>query len=112
MDRPLLVYTTFPDLDTGLSIGEALVRAKLVACANVWPGMRSVYSWKGAVERGEEAVGLLKTRVGLKEEVAAALLVQHPYETPIILYIEPTGGNEATLAWLSSETAARSSRGG
>src|ERR671910_246120 len=71
MDRPLLVYTTFPDLDTGLSIGEALVRAKLIACANVWPGMRSVYSWKGAVERGEEAVGLLKTRVGLKEEVAA-----------------------------------------
>ena len=77
MDRPLLVYTTFPDLDTGLSIGEALVRAKLVACANVWPGMRSVYCWKGAVERAEEAVGLLKTRVGLKEEVAAALRAQH-----------------------------------
>ena len=72
MDRPLLVYTTFPDLDTGLSIGEALVRAKLVACANVWPGMRSVYCWKGAVERAEEAVGLLKTRVGLKEDRGSA----------------------------------------
>ena len=112
MDRPLLVYTTFPDLDTWSSIGEALVRAKLVACANVWPGMRSVYCWKGAVERAEEAVGLLKTRVGLKEEVAAALRAQHPYETPIILFIEPAGGDEATLAWLFSETTARSSRDG
>jgi periplasmic divalent cation tolerance protein len=88
MERPLLVYTTFPDVDTGLSIGEALVRAKLVACANVWPDMRSVYAWKGAVEHGEEAVGILKTRTGLKDEVAAALKARHPYETPIILFIE------------------------
>ena len=105
MDRPLLVYTTFPDLDTGLSIGEALVRAKLVACANVWPGMRSVYSWQGAIEHGQEAVGILKTRVGLKELVAAALKTAHPYETPIVLFIEPSGADEETLAWIVNETA-------
>lgn len=104
MDRPLLVYTTFPDLDTGLAIGEALVEAKLVACANVWPGMRSVYAWKGAIERGSEAVGILKTRVGLKEEVSAALKTAHPYETPIILFIEPSGADEETLAWILGET--------
>jgi periplasmic divalent cation tolerance protein len=105
MDGPLLVYTTFPDLDTGLSIGESLVRAKLIACANVWPGMRSVYAWKGAIERGEEAVGLLKTRTGLREEVAAALKTAHPYETPILLFIEPKEADEATLAWILEETA-------
>ena len=105
MDRPLLVYTTFPDLDTGLAIGDALVRAKLVACVNVWPGMRSVYGWKGAVERADEAVGILKTRVSLRDEVAAALKGQHPYETPIVLFIEPTGADEATLAWIVGETS-------
>jgi periplasmic divalent cation tolerance protein len=105
MDRPLLVYTTFPDLDTGLAIGEALVRAKLAACVNVWPGMRSVYAWKGAVERADEVVGIVKTRVGLKEEVAAALKSRHPYETPIVLFVEPTGADEATLAWILGETA-------
>jgi periplasmic divalent cation tolerance protein len=104
MDRALLVYTTFPDAETGLAIGEELVRAGLVACANVIPGMRSVYVWKGEVERGEEAVGILKTRVGLKEQVRASLKERHPYDTPIILFIEPTGGDEATLAWLMAET--------
>ena len=44
MDGPLLVYTTFPDADTGLSIGEELVRVGLVACVNIPPGMRSVYA--------------------------------------------------------------------
>jgi periplasmic divalent cation tolerance protein len=42
MERPVLVYTTFPDEATALAIGEALVAAKLAACVNVLPGMRSV----------------------------------------------------------------------
>ena len=53
MERPLLVYTTFPDEETALRVGRALVAEKLAACVNVLPGMRSVYSWKGAVEHGE-----------------------------------------------------------
>jgi periplasmic divalent cation tolerance protein len=44
MDRALLVYTTFPDEEVALSIGETLVRDGLAACVNVIPGMRSVYS--------------------------------------------------------------------
>jgi periplasmic divalent cation tolerance protein len=105
MERPLVVYTTFPDMDTGLRIAESLVRDRLVACANGIPGMRSVYSWAGSIERGEEAVGILKSRTGLKEAVGAALKERHPYETPIVLYIEPTGGDPDTLAWLFTETA-------
>jgi Uncharacterized protein involved in tolerance to divalent cations len=104
MENPLLVYTTFPDVDTALGIGEALIREKLIACINVLPGMRSVYAWKGAVEHGQEAVGILKTRKGLQEEVLRALKKHHPYETPVILFIEP-GADAATLAWLTGETA-------
>jgi periplasmic divalent cation tolerance protein len=105
MDRPLLVYTTFPDVDTALSIGESLVRDGLIACINVLPGMRSVYAWKGAVEHGEEAVGILKTRKGLQDKVHQALKDRHPYETPVILFIEPTGADAATLDWLIGETS-------
>ncbi|MEZ0171468.1 divalent-cation tolerance protein CutA [Microvirga sp. TS319] len=105
MERPLLVYTTFPDVDTGLAIGESLVRDGLVACINMLPGMRSVYAWKGAVERGEEAVGILKTRTGLRDRVHEALKDRHPYETPVIFFIEPAGADAATLGWLLAETA-------
>ncbi|NBJ12292.1 divalent-cation tolerance protein CutA [Microvirga arsenatis] len=107
MDRPLLVYTTFPDVDTALSIGEGLVRDGLIACINVLPGMRSVYSWKGAIEQGQEAVAILKTRKGLQDEVSRALKERHPYETPVVLFIEPTGGDAATLEWLFTETEGR-----
>jgi len=105
MDRPLLVYTTFPDVDIALSIGEGLVRDRLIACINVLPGMRSVYAWKGSIEQGQEAVAILKTRKGLQVQVHRALKARHPYETPVILFIEPTGADEATLEWLLTETA-------
>ncbi|WP_243373874.1 divalent-cation tolerance protein CutA [Microvirga solisilvae] len=105
MERPLLVYTTFPDVDTALGIGESLVRDGLIACINVLPGMRSVYAWKGTVERGEEAVGILKTRKGLQEKVHAALKDRHPYETPVILFIEPSSADQATLEWIFGETS-------
>ncbi|WP_230532441.1 divalent-cation tolerance protein CutA [Microvirga roseola] len=105
MDSPLLVYTTFPDVDTALSIGEDLVRDRLIACINVLPGMQSVYAWKGEVERGQEVVGILKTRKSLQEQVHRGLKERHPYETPTIYFIEPASADPATLDWLVTETA-------
>jgi periplasmic divalent cation tolerance protein len=105
MDRPLLVYTTLPDTDTALAIGEALVSEGLSACINVLPGMRSVYRWRGAIERGEEVVVILKSRTGLRERLHAALKARHPYETPSIFFIEPADADEATIGWIAAETA-------
>ena len=104
MERPLLVYTTFPDPETALAIGETLVADKLAACVNVLPGMRSVYAWQGAVEHGNEALAIIKTREGLGEQVRAALKARHPYETPIVLFLPASGGDPATLEWLFAET--------
>jgi periplasmic divalent cation tolerance protein len=37
--------------------------------------------------------------------VHQALKERHPYETPVILFIEPSGADRATLDWLLGETA-------
>jgi periplasmic divalent cation tolerance protein len=106
MEQPLLVYTTFPDAETALSVGRELVEQKLAACVNVLPGMKSVYAWKAEIERGDEVVAIVKTRDGLRQRVAEALKARHPYETPIILFLEVSGGHPATIAWLLAETGA------
>ncbi len=104
MERALLVYTTFGDAETALAVGETLVRDRLAACVNVLPGMRSVYSWKGAVERADEVVAIVKTREGLADRLAAALRDRHPYETPIILHVAAVDADPGTLAWIRAET--------
>lgn len=106
MERALLVYTTFADAETALAVGESLVRDRLAACVNVLPGMRSVYAWKGAVERGTEVVALVKSRESLGPALAAALKARHPYETPIILHMALDAADPDTLAWILAETGA------
>jgi periplasmic divalent cation tolerance protein len=83
-----------------------VVAGKLAACVNVIPGMRAIYAWKGAVEAGHEVVGIIKTREGLSERVRAFLRAEHPYETPIVLFLPVGGGDAQTLDWLIAETAA------
>lgn len=106
MERPHLVYTTFPDAPTALAVGEELVRARLAACVNVLPGMASVYAWKGAIAHGAEAVAILKTRESLATALAAALKARHPYETPIILHLAVSDADPDTAAWIAAETQA------
>ena len=106
MERPLLVYTTFPDEETALAVGREPGAQRLAACVNVLPGMNTVSAWRAEIERGEEVGAIVKTRQGLREAVGDALKARHPYETPIILFLEVSGGDPATLAWLLAETGA------
>ena len=56
-----LIYATFPDTDSHRAAGEALVRERLAACINMWPGMVSIYRWQGEIEEANEVVFLAKT---------------------------------------------------
>lgn len=103
MDRLVVLYTTFPDESVAAEIARALVEARLAACVNILPGMRSVYAWRGAVEGAEEVSALIKTREALVEAAAGMLRARHPYDTPIVL-TWPVQGDAATTAWLLSET--------
>jgi periplasmic divalent cation tolerance protein len=67
----------------------------------------SLYRWQGAVERGEEAVMIVKTRASLAEAVRAAVKDMHPYETPAILVIPLESGDAAYLGWMLAETEDR-----
>ncbi|HEY7663388.1 MAG TPA: divalent-cation tolerance protein CutA [Xanthobacteraceae bacterium] len=105
MERAVLVYTTFPSVVEAERAGRALVERRLCACVNIIPGMISHYWWQGAVERGEEAVMIIKTRDALAERVRRAVKEMHSYSTPAILVIPLASVDEDYLGWLMAETA-------
>ncbi|MGV8841221.1 MAG: divalent-cation tolerance protein CutA [Bauldia sp.] len=98
------VYVTFPDAATAESVGAAIVAAGLAACVNIVPGVRSIYRWKGVVERAEETVAFFKTRADLADRLTAAVAVRHAYETPAILVLPIIGGDARYLDWITAET--------
>ncbi len=105
MARAVFVYTTYPSVVEAERAGRALVERHLCACVNILPGMISHYWWQGAVERGEEAVMIIKTRASLAERVGAAVKEMHSYTTPAILVVPIEHVDQGYLDWLMSETA-------
>jgi periplasmic divalent cation tolerance protein len=104
MERAVFVYTTYPSVVEAERAGRALVERRLCACVNILPGMISHYRWQGAVERGEEAVMIIKTRSSLAERVGAAVKEMHSYTTPAILVLPLESVDKGYLHWLMAET--------
>src|SRR6266511_691301 len=105
VERTVFVYTTYPSVVEAEEAGRALVEQRLCACVNILPGMVSYYWWNGALERGEEAVMIIKTRASLSAEVSAAVKEMHSYATPAILVLPIESVEQTYLNWLLAETA-------
>jgi periplasmic divalent cation tolerance protein len=104
MERAVFVYTTYPSVVEAEKAGRAIVERRLAACVNILPGMISYYWWEGAVDRGEEAVMIVKTRASLAESVRAAVKAMHAYTTPAVLVIPIEHVDPAYHAWIVAET--------
>lgn len=104
MDRPVLVYTTYPSLVEASLAGQHLVEKGLAACVNILPGMRSIYRWQGKIEQADEVVMIVKTRDAQKEAVAAEVKRGHAYDTPAILFLSADGGDAEYINWIVSES--------
>ena len=107
MERVVFVYTTWPSIVEAEEAGRALVQRRLAACVNILPGMISHYWWEGKVERGEEAVMIIKTRASLAEKVRAAVKDMHSYTIPAILVLPIESVDETYLGWIMTETQSK-----
>ena len=99
-----LIYITTETEEEAKKIGRELVESRLVACANVLPGMTSVYRWEGQVQEGSETVLILKTQEKHVNDVVERVKSLHSYECPCIISLNITNGNKDFLNWIIKET--------
>ena len=104
-DEILLVLTTWPDATAACMAAETLVGEKLAACANILPGVESVYRWKGNVERAGEVLAIFKTTSERYAELECRIRALHPYEVPEIVSLRVSEGLPAYLQWVAESCA-------
>ena len=56
-----IVLVTCGSIAEARRIGRNVVEKRLAACANLVPGVESIYTWKGKVERAREILIVIKT---------------------------------------------------
>lgn len=99
MAECVLVTTTVASRDQADQLAEALVRARLAACAQVSGPIASTWRWHGVVEQGDEWVCRLKTTRARLPALETELARLHAYELPELSVI-PLGGSRSYLAWI------------
>jgi len=104
MTTAIFIYVTTPSEAEARKIAEAVVTDRLAACANIIPGMKSVYHWEGKIEEAQETVVILKTRASLFQAVEARVKELHKYATPCIVALPVATGSQPYLEWLLAET--------
>ena len=100
----LLVLTNLPDRTSAEKLADALVEGRAAACVNILSPCRSVYRWKGALQRDEEHPVLAKTTADRYDALEALIRANHPYELPEIVAVPVERGLPAYLDWVAAET--------
>ena len=103
----LVVLTTAPGVEDATRIGRILIDERLAACANVMPGLTSIFRWEGDVQEEAEVLVLLKTTEERLEELRARLVEVHPYDVPEVLALPVVGGEERYMSWVRDEVEPR-----
>ena len=101
-DNVHVVLCTCPTQACAEQIARCVVEARLAACVNVVPGLRSYYEWQGKIEVSGEFLLVIKSRVALFEALQNMITSQHPYELPEVIAVPISTGFPPYLAWLSA----------
>ena len=96
------VYFTASNEKEALRIGELLVKERLAACINVFP-IKSIFWWKGKVERSEEIGVFVKTQEKLFKKIVKRIRELHSYDLPVIEKIN-VKSYKAVEKWVKTAT--------
>lgn len=97
--EPILIYSTFGELENAKKVARGLISLKLGACVNLIPKAMSFYEWEGVLEESEELIMLIKTVRRCEERVMEFVCEHHDYDVPALISLDIAGGAPDYLLW-------------
>lgn len=107
--KVLVILVTTENQEEAVKIGEKMVHAKLAACANILPGIQSIYRWKGKVSKAQEVLLILKSTKPRYRALEKAIKEMHAYDIPEIIALPVTEGFDRYIGWVCRETRSQQS---
>ncbi|MCY4321214.1 MAG: divalent-cation tolerance protein CutA [Bdellovibrionaceae bacterium] len=98
----LFVYCMVPNEEIATDISHHLLSSNLIACANIFPKIQSLYKWKGTIQKSEELALVLKTKKSIYQKMSEELIKKHPYECPGLCALSFNSAYPPFLNWIDS----------
>ena len=107
MPEYAVILVTAPSAEEAESLATLLLERRLIACANLIPGVTSLFWWESRLDRAEEVLLLMKTRRDLVPQLTQAVVEAHSYEVCEVLALPVIAGSEAYLKWIDENVGNR-----
>ena len=97
----LIVLTTTPNAEEAEALARKIVGARLAACVQVLPRMKSFYFWEDAVQADDEHLLLIKTLPEKFDALKEFIESNHSYSVPEIVAIQSEKVSDGYFKWLT-----------
>jgi len=104
MDAYIIVLTTFSSKEEAQKVIDIVLKARLIACANIIDKVDSFFHWQGKIENEQETMAILKTQKKHLDELFECIQTHHSYSVPEILALPIYRGSSDYLNWIKKET--------
>jgi len=96
----LVVLTTTPNMEEAEALARKIVEARLAACVQVLPPMKSFYFWENEIQVDSEHLLLIKTLPEKFDELKDFIEAHHSYSVPEIVALSAEKVSESYLGWM------------
>jgi periplasmic divalent cation tolerance protein len=97
----IVVLTTVARAEEAETLARKIVEARLAACVQILPPMKSIYFWENEIQT--DAEHLVKTLTAKYDELEKFIQTNHSYDVPEIVALAAEKVSESYLRFLSEE---------
>ena len=105
MSSHIVVFMTASSMDEAAGVARSMVEARLVACCNIIPQIRSIYHWQGQIHDEPEVMMVAKTRQEMLPAIIEKVRSMHSYDVPEIVAVPMAGALDSYLSWIDANVA-------
>jgi periplasmic divalent cation tolerance protein len=103
MEKYIIVFVTFPNAEEAKDLVIKLLKARLIACANISSQMESFFLWNGQINSETEVLVYMKTKKKTFNELADWIKTHHSYDVPEIIALPILMGSREYFKWIEEE---------
>lgn len=101
----IVVLTTVANGVEAETLARQIVAAKLAACVQILPLMKSIYVWENQIQTEPENLLLIKTLSENYDALERFILANHSYDVPEIVALSAEKVSDGYLGWLQNSLA-------
>lgn len=98
----LLVFTTTPNNEEAETLARKIIEAKLAACVQVLPPIKSFYVWENEIQADSEHLLLIKTLAENYDELEKFIQHNHSYDVPEIVAVKAENVSDDYFKWMKA----------